>query len=101
MSGDLGRYSEQGLLEMGALAVFRKPLFTIDLAEKLMEIAREPRLNPSFAEARGQAMRRAPARQAASPAVQFVLRKIGRELPQAKRKFHGDLQLRWTGRDED
>jgi len=38
MSGDLGGYSEESLLEMGASKVFRKPFLTSDVAEAIVGI---------------------------------------------------------------
>jgi two-component system, OmpR family, response regulator len=60
MSGDLGQYAEQTLLDLGAVGIFRKPLFTIELAEKLMEIVTSPELNPPYGEARRQTIRQGP-----------------------------------------
>jgi DNA-binding response OmpR family regulator len=100
MSGDLGGYTEQALLDMGALAVFRKPLNAVELGEKLMKIATDPRLNPTAAEARRRANRRPPARQPGAPKLEFVLRTIGGNLPRPMSQFHGDHPLRWTGWDD-
>jgi len=99
MSGDLGGYSEQALADMGAAAVFRKPLAAIDLAAKLMEIVTDSRLNPSIAEARRRANRRPPPQQTPAPVVTFVLRNMV-DLQRPTSQFHGDHQLRWTGKDE-
>jgi|GEM_PF-3465880 len=52
ISGDLGGYTEQNLLQRGAAAVFRKPLLIPDVARKLLELMNDTRLNPSFREAR-------------------------------------------------
>ena len=38
MTGDTGRYTTQGLLDMGALAIFRKPFRLGELAERLAEL---------------------------------------------------------------
>jgi len=39
MSGDMGKYTEENLLELGAVAVFQKPLRLSELTRQLMEIA--------------------------------------------------------------
>lgn len=38
MSGDMGKYTEENLLDLGAVAVFQKPLRLSELARQLMEI---------------------------------------------------------------
>jgi DNA-binding response OmpR family regulator len=72
MSGDLGGYSEQTLRDLGALEIFRKPLMTIELADKLMAIVTDPKLNPSFLEARKTVIRRGPASESAAPKLTFM-----------------------------
>jgi len=67
ITGDLGGYAEQTLLDLGAVAIFRKPLSTIDVAATLMEIVTDPELNPSFRQARGQTIRRRPRHSATEP----------------------------------
>jgi CheY-like chemotaxis protein len=39
MSGDTGKYTEENLLDLGAVAVFRKPFRLKELARQLREIA--------------------------------------------------------------
>jgi DNA-binding response OmpR family regulator len=60
ISGGLGKYDEQTLLDMGAVKVFRKPLPTMELAEALREIVTNHQLNPSFRDARRQIRRQGP-----------------------------------------
>jgi CheY-like chemotaxis protein len=61
ITGDLGSYTNQALLDLGALAIFRKPLQTYDLAARLLDFVTDPILNPSFTDARRQTIRRRPA----------------------------------------
>ena len=42
MSGDTGKYTEEGLLKRGAMAVFRKPLRLSELARQLKELVGRP-----------------------------------------------------------
>jgi CheY-like chemotaxis protein len=99
MSGDLGGYSAQALADMGAVAVYRKPLSAVDVAEEAMQIVNDPKLNPSFIEARKRVRRRPPREQTPAPVLTFVLRNMGRDMPLPMSQFHGDHQLRWTGKE--
>ena len=60
VSGDLGRYTEESLRGMGALAVFRKPFNMAELTKKVLEIVTDPKLNPSFGEVRRKIVRLRP-----------------------------------------
>jgi CheY-like chemotaxis protein len=73
VSGDLGRYTEQTLLDLGAKAVYRKPFMAADLAEKMHELVSSPQLNPSFREARSRVVRGRPSSGGKSVSV-FVTR---------------------------
>ena len=47
MSGDLGRYTEPGLRELGAAAMFQKPFRVAEVTQLLWELASEADLSLS------------------------------------------------------